>query len=100
MGKVYDLVNTAKTRFPKWKLVLSGVLRRRDVSWRRMGALNDKCDRIAKILRTTFIDPNSWIQNLGFSKDGLHLNQNGARALSHQYCRACGLDGGRPDLKQ
>ena len=39
MGEVYGLVKTAKTKFPTSKIVLSGVLRRRDVSWRRIGEL-------------------------------------------------------------
>jgi hypothetical protein len=32
MGDVYALMNKAKIKFPQSKLVLSGVLRRRDVS--------------------------------------------------------------------
>jgi hypothetical protein len=39
MGEVYTLVAAAK-KLPKSKLVLCGVLRRRDVSWRRIGGLN------------------------------------------------------------
>ena len=31
MGDVYELVTTAKKKFPNCRLVLSGVLRRRDV---------------------------------------------------------------------
>ena len=42
MGDVYDLVNTAKTNFSTSIVVLSGVLRRRDVSWRRIGAVNSR----------------------------------------------------------
>jgi len=41
MGEVYALVATAKRKPPKCRLFLSGVLRRRDVSWRPIGALND-----------------------------------------------------------
>jgi hypothetical protein len=32
MGEVYDLVNTAKTKFPGSRLVLTGVLRSRGMS--------------------------------------------------------------------
>jgi len=39
MGEVYALVSTAKKNLPKCGLLLSGVLRRIDVSWRRTGAL-------------------------------------------------------------
>jgi hypothetical protein len=44
MGEVYVLVSTAKKKLPKSILVLSGVLRRRDVSLRRNGALNSRLD--------------------------------------------------------
>jgi hypothetical protein len=44
MGDVYDLVNTAKTKFSASRVVLSGVLRRKDVSWRRVGAVNDRLE--------------------------------------------------------
>jgi len=40
MGEVYALVSTAKKKLPNCRLLLSGVLRRRNVSWRRIGALN------------------------------------------------------------
>jgi hypothetical protein len=39
MGEVYSLVKTAKGKFPQSKIVLSGVLRRTDVAWRRIGSL-------------------------------------------------------------
>jgi hypothetical protein len=41
MGELYSLVNKAKVKFPQSKTLLSGVLRRTDVAWRRIGALND-----------------------------------------------------------
>ena len=44
MGEVYALVAKAKSRFPNWRLVLSGVLRCRNTPWRRVGALNEKLD--------------------------------------------------------
>jgi hypothetical protein len=34
MGDVYNMINMAKTKFSKSRVVLSGVLRRRDVSRR------------------------------------------------------------------
>ena len=50
MGEVYALVSTAKKKLPNSRLVLSGVLRRRDVSWRRIGALNDRFGWVANAL--------------------------------------------------
>jgi hypothetical protein len=49
-------------------------LRRRDVTWRRIVAMNARYDWIAKTLEVTFVDPNSWTENWDFGKDGLHLN--------------------------
>jgi hypothetical protein len=47
MGEVYDLVNTAKAKFPGSRLVLSGVLRSRGVNWRRVGAANERLEWVA-----------------------------------------------------
>jgi len=92
MGKVYDLVNTAKAKFPGSRLVLSGVLRSRVVNWWHVGAANDRLERVARNLGATFVDPNSWIQDVDFSRDGLHLNRNGTRQLGDLYSRVCGMD--------
>ena len=62
MGEVYSLANKAKVKFPQSKIVLSGVLRRTDVSLRRIGALNDRYYWIAKTMGVTFVDPNSWLE--------------------------------------
>jgi len=70
-------VSTAKKKLPNCRLVLSGVLRRRDETCRRIGALNDRFDWVANALRLTFVDPNSWIENGGFTRDGLHPNGRG-----------------------
>jgi len=42
MGDIYDPINTAKSKFSSSRVILSGVLRRKDVSWRRIGAANDR----------------------------------------------------------
>jgi hypothetical protein len=55
MGDVYGLVNTAKTKFSTSRLVLSGVLRREDVSWRRVGAVNYRLEWVAITLGVTFV---------------------------------------------
>ena len=54
MGEVYALVATAKRKLPNCRLFLSGVLRPRDVSWRRIGALNDTFEWLANasLIRT------------------------------------------------
>jgi hypothetical protein len=94
MGEVYALVSNAKKKLPKCKLVLSGVLRRRDLSWRRIGALNDRLDWVANAVGLTFVDPNSWIEEGDFGGEGVHLNTRGKRHLGNLYARVCGLEGG------
>lgn len=99
MGEVYSLVNKAKVKFPKSKIVLSGVLRRADVSWRRIGALNDRYDWIARTLGVTFVDPNSWLEEWDFARDGLHINRRGATRLGQLYSRVSGLGGRRKKME-
>ena len=70
MGEVYALVSMAKKKIPNCRLVLSGMMRRRDVSWRRTGVLNDRFDWVANALGLTFVDPNSWIEEGDFARDG------------------------------
>jgi hypothetical protein len=89
MGEVYDLVNTAKAKFPGSSLVLSGVLRSRGVSWRRVGAANNRLEWVARILGATFVDPDSWIRDEDFGWDGLYLNRSGAMQLGELYSRVC-----------
>jgi len=101
MGEVYVLVFMAKKKLPNCRLVLSGVLRRRDVSCRRIGALNDRFDWAANALGLTFFDPNSWIEDGDFARDGLHLNGRGKRRLGQLYARVSGLDvGGSAESKK
>jgi len=78
MGVVYDLVNTAKTKFSTSRVVLSGLLRRQDVSWRRNGAVNSRYEWVAQTLGVTFVDRNSWVDDWDFGRDGLHINRRGA----------------------
>ena len=95
MGDVYDLVNTAETQFSTSRVVPSGLLWRRDVSWRRTGAVNSRYDWVAKMLGVTFVDTNSWVDDWDFGRDGLHINRRGARHLVQLYSGVCGTDGGR-----
>ena len=99
MGDVFDLVNTVKTKLSTSRIVLSGVLRRRDVSWRRNGAVNSRYEWVAKTLGVTFVDPNSWVDDWDFGRDCLHINQIGAKYLGQLYSRICGIGGGRQKIR-
>ena len=70
------------------------------MSWRSIGALNGRFDWVANALGLTFVDPNSWIKDGDFARDGLHLNGRGKRLLGHLYARVSGLDfGGSAESK-
>ena len=94
MGDVYDLIITAKSKFAASRIVLSGLLRRRDVSWQRIGATNDRLEWVASTLGVTFLDPNCWVDDWDYGGDGLHINRRGARHLGQLYSRICEVGGG------
>jgi lysophospholipase L1-like esterase len=99
MGEVYGLVNTVKTEFHTSKIILSGVLRRRDVSWQRIGAINNRYDWVAKMLGVTSVDLNCWIDDWDFARDGLHINSRGSRKLGQLYSRVSGTSGGGKKMR-
>jgi hypothetical protein len=99
MGDVYDLVNMAKTKFSKSRVVLSGVLWRQYVSWQHIGAVNSRYKWVAQTLGVTCADPNSWVDNWDFGRDGLHLNQREARHLGKLYSTFCGIGCGRQKMR-
>jgi hypothetical protein len=68
------------------------------VPWRRVGASNDRFEWVAGNLGATFVDPNSWIRDGDFRRDGLHLNSGGGRQLGDLYCRVCGTVGDRRNV--
>jgi hypothetical protein len=47
--------------------------------------LNGRYDWRAETLGITFVDPNHWIENWDFSRDGLHINRSVARRVSQLY---------------
>ena len=52
-------------------------------------------------LGLNFVDPNSWIEDGDFARDGLHLNGRGRRRLGQLYARVSGLDvGGSGESKK
>ncbi|KAK7874572.1 hypothetical protein R5R35_013142 [Gryllus longicercus] len=88
-GDVYDLVKLAQAKFTSSKIILSGVIRRRDMRWQRIRAINDNFDWVARCLGVLFVDPNSWVYEDDLDVDGVHLNHMGARRLGSLYCRIC-----------
>ena len=64
------------------------------MSWRHIGALNDRFNWVANALGLTFVDPNSWIEDGDFARDGLHVNGRRKRRLGQLYATVSGLDVG------
>jgi len=98
-GDVYDLVNTAKSKFSTSIVVLSGVLQGRDMSWQHTGAISSRYEWVARMLGVTFVDPKSWVNNWDSGRDGLHINQSGARHIGQLYSRVCGISSGRQKMR-
>jgi hypothetical protein len=88
---MYPLVATAKSKFPYCRTVLSGGLQRREVTWRR-----DRYVCVWKTLGVTIVDPNSWIKDGDFGRDGVHLNRRRAWRLWHLCSRVCNFSGEGP----
>jgi len=91
---VYVGVVIKESKFPGPRLVLSCDLRSKGVKSRRVGAANDRLKWVARNQGATFLDPNSWIRDVDFGRDGLRLNRNGERQLGDLYSRVYGIDGG------
>ena len=64
------------------------------MSWSRIGVHNDIYDWVANTFGLTFVDPNTWIEEGHFDRDGLYLNGRGRRRLGQLYARVSGLEFG------
>jgi hypothetical protein len=56
--------------------------------------VNNRYDWVTNALGLIFVDPNTWIEEEDFARDGLHLNGRGERRLGQLYARFSGLDVG------
>ena len=55
-------------------------MQRRDIAARRGSKRQTRL--VARNIGATFVDPNSWIRDEDFGRDGFHLNRNGARQFA------------------
>ncbi len=62
IGDIYELVTAARKKFPTAKLILSGLLRRRDTRWTRIGLINDGMDWVARSLGARWWMPTPGLQ--------------------------------------
>jgi lysophospholipase L1-like esterase len=69
------------------------------MSWRQIGAVNSRYEQVAQPLGVTFVDLNSWLDSWDYGRDGLHINQRGARHLGQLYSRLCGISSRRQKMR-
>jgi len=65
-----------------------------------IGAANDRLEWVTNTLGVTYVDPNSWVDDWDFSRDGLHINRRGVRQLGQLYSRVCGIGSGRQKTRR
>ena len=46
------------------------------------------------------MDPICWVDDWGFSGEGLHLNRRGAQHLGQLFARVCGVGGGEQESRE
>lgn len=103
MGDMYDLAVRPKELYPKAKIIISGIVRRRGVHCTRIGRINEAFDWVADRTGATYVDPNSWINDGDLGRDGVHLNRRGATELGAWRQRrgaTTGNDDGAKTLKR
>jgi hypothetical protein len=86
---------TPRFKFPHCRLVLSGVVWCRDMTWQCIKVVNDRYNQVAKTLGVIFIDRNSWIQYGDFGRGRLNLTQREVIRLGHFDSRLCNIDSKR-----
>jgi hypothetical protein len=55
---------------------------------------------VAERLGVEFVDPNSWMDDRDFARDGVHLNRRGVVALEELYLRMVASSSGDEDVDQ
>jgi hypothetical protein len=100
MGDMYDLILATRKIYSEAKNIVIGVLRRKDVHWRKIGRVNEAFEWVTERLVVESVDPNSWMDDRDFARDGVHLNRRGVVALGALYLRMVGPSSGDEDVDQ
>ena len=86
MGDMMDLVGVIKSQVKDAKIVISGVLRRDDVTVQRTARINNELDWMCSVRNCLLVDGNSWLLNNDFARDGIHLNRRGSYKFGNLIC--------------
>lgn len=85
IGFIWDLCTTAKKKFKGAKIVISGIIRRRDVHYKKIDYINEGIEWVCEKFGMTFVDPNCWIRDNHFSRAGVHLNRQGSAVMEKLF---------------
>lgn len=88
MSDILDLVDHIRSEVKNAKIVISGLLRRRDINIRRTGRINNELDWLCQVRNCTMLDANCWINDNDFARNGIHLNRRGSYKLGNLLCKA------------
>lgn len=88
MGDTMDLIDHIRKQNPRTQIIISGILQRRDVSWRRIRRINEELDWLCVTRNCLMVDGNCWIGNDDIARDGIHLNRNGSSKFGRLLCDA------------
>ena len=87
MGDTMDLVDCIRKQVPKTKIVISGILHRRNVSEHFIRRINTALDWLCSVHDCLMVDGNCWIGKFDIARDGIHLNRRGAQKLGNLLCK-------------
>ncbi|XP_069692481.1 uncharacterized protein [Periplaneta americana] len=87
MADLYDLVSSTKKRYPTVDIIISGIVRFRNINWRKVGLANKAFEWVAEQLGTRYVDGNSWLDDRDFGRDRVHLNRRGTAVMEALFAR-------------
>ena len=87
MGDTMDLVDCIRKQVPKTKIVISGILHRRNASERFIRRINMELDWLCSVRDCLMVDGNCWTGKFDIARDGIHLNRRGAQKFGKLLCK-------------
>jgi hypothetical protein len=85
-GFAWDLCTEAANKFASAKIIVSGILRRRNFDSDRIDYINEGIEWVCRKKGLLFVDPNCWIRGEDLGRDGLHLNRRGSKKFAGLLC--------------
>lgn len=86
MGEIWDLGMAARRTFTRAKIIVAGVMRRKDTPIAFIDAVNRNLDWACERMGLGFFDPNCWLGWSDLGRDGVHLNRQGSFKMGELLC--------------